>query len=90
MQIKAEFINPFLEASTIVFRDVLGLDLIRGKIGIKESPTPSYEIAIVIGIVGSFSGEVVYSMNKDTAYKMARKLVGDISETDLANEYRDI
>jgi len=90
MQIKADFINPFLEAATIVFRDVLGQDLIRGKIGIKDSPTPSHELAIIIGVVGSFSGEVVYSMNLDAAYKISRKLVPGLSDEDVQNEYKDI
>lgn len=90
MQIKADFINPFLEAATIVFRDVLGQDLIRGKIGIKDSPTPSHELAIIIGVVGSFSGEVVYSMNLDAAYKISRKLVPGLSDEDVKNEYKDI
>jgi chemotaxis protein CheX len=90
MQIKADFINPFLEAATIVFRDVLGQDLIRGKIGIKDSPTPSHELAIIIGVVGSFSGEVVYSMNFDAAYKISRKLVPGLSDEDVKNEYKDI
>ncbi|MCZ8156506.1 MAG: chemotaxis protein CheX [Leptospira sp.] len=90
MQIKADFINPFLEAATIVFRDVLGQDLIRGKIAIKDSPTPSHELAIVIGVVGSFSGEVVYSMNLDAAYKISRKLVPGLSDEDVQNEYKDI
>ncbi|EMY70921.1 chemotaxis protein CheX [Leptospira vanthielii] len=90
MQIKADFINPFLEAATIVFRDVLQQDLIRGKIGIKDSPTPSHEIAIIIGVVGSFSGEVVYSMNLDAAYKVSRKLVPGLSDEDVKNEYKDI
>ncbi len=90
MQIKADFINPFLEAATIVFRDVLGQDLIRGKIGIKDSPTPSHELAIIIGVVGSFSGEVVYSMNMDAAYKISRKLVPGLSDADVQNEYKDI
>ncbi|GBF50773.1 inhibitor of MCP methylation [Leptospira ryugenii] len=90
MQIKADFINPFLEAATIVFRDVLGQDLIRGKIGIKDSPTPSHEIAIIIGVVGSFSGEVVYSLNLDAAHKIAKKLVPGLSDADVQNEYKDI
>lgn len=90
MQIKADFINPFLEAATIVFRDVLQTDMIRGKIAIKDTPTPSHEVAIVIGVVGSFSGEVVYSMNYDAAYKISRKLVPGLSDDDVKNEFKDI
>jgi chemotaxis protein CheX len=90
MQIKADFINPFLEAATIVFRDVLQLDLIRGKIGIKDSPAPSHEIAIIVGVIGSFSGEVVYSMNYDTAYKISGRLAPGMSLADIKNEYKDM
>jgi chemotaxis protein CheX len=90
MQIKADFINPFLESATIVFRDVLKTELIRGKIGIKDSPVPSHELAIIIGVVGSFSGEVVYSLNYDAAYKMSSRLVPGMSLDDLKNEYKDI
>ncbi|MCG9876404.1 MAG: chemotaxis protein CheX [Leptospiraceae bacterium] len=90
MQIKADFINPFLEAATIVFRDVLQSDLIRGKIGIKDSPAPSHELAIIVGVIGSFSGEVVYSMNYDTAYKISGRLVPGMSLSDIKNEYKDM
>ncbi|WCL50311.1 chemotaxis protein CheX [Leptospira sp. GIMC2001] len=90
MQIKADFINPFLEAATIVFRDVLQTDLIRGKIGIKDSPEPSHELAIIVGVIGSFSGEVVYSLNYDAAYKISSKLVPGMSPEDLKNEFKDM
>jgi chemotaxis protein CheX len=90
MQIKADFINPFLEAATIVFRDVLQTELIRGKIGIKDSPAPSHEIAIIVGVIGSFSGEVVYSLNYDSAYKISGKLVPGMPIEDIKNEYKDM
>lgn len=90
MQIKADFINPFLEAATIVYRDVLKTELLRGKIGIKDSPTPNHELAIIVGVVGSFSGEVVYSLNYDAAYKIAGKLVPGMSKEDIESEYKDM
>lgn len=90
MQIKADFINPFLEAATIVFRDVLQTELIRGKIGIKDSPAPSHELAIIIGVIGSFSGEVVYSMNYDCAYKISAKLAPGMPLEEIKNEYKDM
>jgi chemotaxis protein CheX len=90
MQIKADFINPFLEAATIVFRDVLQTDLIRGKIGIKDSPSPSHELAIIVGVIGSFSGEVVYSMNYDAAYKISGKLAPGMPLEEIKNEYKDM
>jgi chemotaxis protein CheX len=90
MEIRAEFVNPFIEAASLVFRDSLQLDLIRGKLKIRESPVPSYEVAIVIGVVGSYKGEIVYSLNYDAAFKMAKKLMPSLSEQDLRDEYKDI
>lgn len=90
MEIRAEFVNPFIEAASIVFKDVLQLELIRGKLKIKESPAPSFEVAIVIGVIGSYKGEVVYSMNLDAAYKMARKLVPSLTDDSIKDEYKDI
>ncbi|MCB1141110.1 MAG: chemotaxis protein CheX [Leptospiraceae bacterium] len=90
MEIRAEFVNPFIEAASLVFRDSLQLDLIRGKLKIRESPVPSYEVAIVIGVVGSYKGEIVYSLNYDAAFKMAKRLMPTLTEEDLRDEYKDI
>ncbi|EPG67675.1 chemotaxis protein CheX [Leptospira wolffii] len=90
MQIRAELVNPFLEAATIVFRDILNTDLIRGKIGIKDTPETTLELAIIIGVLGTFNGEVVYGLNYDAAYKIAKKLMPGMSDEDIKNEYKDI
>lgn len=87
MQIRAELVNPFLEAATIVFRDVLKTDLIRGKIGIKDNPETNLELSIVIGVIGTFNGEVVYGLNYDAAYKIAGVLMPGMSEQEIKNEF---
>ena len=43
----AEYINPFLEAANLVFKDMLGLNLLRGKTTIKNNPMPGRDIAIL-------------------------------------------
>ena len=90
MEIRAEFVNPFIEAASLVFKDSLKVELIRGKLKIKESPAPSHEVAIVIGVVGSYKGVVVYSMNFDAAYKMAKQLVPSLDDESIKDEYKDI
>ena len=62
MNLNAEYVNPFLEAASAVFKAILNVDLRRGKLIIKESPIPSLDIAILIGITGGVTGEIVYSM----------------------------
>jgi len=90
MMIKAEFVNPFLEAAALVFRDMLGAELLRGKTSIKQTPTPSHEIAIIVGVTGKITGQVVYSMNLDTALKLCMKLMPGMTRESLQTEYRDV
>lgn len=90
MNINAEFVNPFLEAASSVFKSILNVDLRRGKLVIKESPIPSMDVAIIIGITGGVTGEVVYSMGFNMVQKIAEILAPGLSEEQIKNEYKDI
>jgi chemotaxis protein CheX len=90
MNINAEFVNPFLEAASAVFKSILNVDLRRGKLVIKESPIPSMDIAIIIGITGGVTGEVVYSMGFNMVYKVASILAPGLSDEQIKSEYKDI
>ncbi len=90
MNINAEYVNPFLEAASAVFKSILGVDLRRGKLVIKESPVPAMDIAIIIGITGGVTGEVVYSMEFNMVKKIADILAPGLSEEQIKGEYKDI
>jgi chemotaxis protein CheX len=90
MNINAEYVNPFLEAASAVFKSILNVDLRRGKLVIKESPVPAMDIAIIIGITGSITGEVVYSMEFNMVKKIADILAPGLSEDQIKHEYKDI
>jgi chemotaxis protein CheX len=90
VNINAEFVNPFLEAASAVFKKILNVDLRRGKLVIKESPIPSLDVAILIGITGGVTGEVVYSMGYNMVYKIAQALVPGLNEEQVKGEYKDI
>ncbi|MDH5656053.1 MAG: chemotaxis protein CheX [Spirochaetia bacterium] len=90
MMIKAEFVNPFLEAAALVFKDMLSAELLRGKTTIKQTPAPSHEIAIILGVTGKITGKVVYSMNLDTAIKLCLKLMPGTTRESLQTEYTDV
>jgi chemotaxis protein CheX len=90
MNINAEYINPFLEAASAVFKSVMGVDLRRGKLSIKEYPEPSHEVAIIIGITGAVTGELVYSMSYGMVFKIANILAPGLSEEQVKTEYKDI
>ena len=90
MNINAEFVNPFLEAASAVFKSILNVDLRRGKLVIKENAIPSLDIAIIIGITGGVTGEVVYSMGFNMVNKIAEILAPGLTENQIKSEYKDI
>ncbi|HOT45258.1 MAG TPA: chemotaxis protein CheX [Spirochaetota bacterium] len=90
VNINAEFVNPFLEAASAVFKSILNVDLRRGKLVIKESPIPSLDVAILIGITGGVTGEVVYSMGYNMAFKIAQTLVPGLTDDQVKHEYKDV
>ncbi|MBN1531880.1 MAG: chemotaxis protein CheX [Spirochaetes bacterium] len=90
MNINAEFVNPFLESAGAVFKQIMNVDLRRGKLVIKESPVPSLDVAIMIGITGGVTGEVVYSLGFNMVYKIANILAPGLSEEQIKHEYKDI
>lgn len=87
---KAEFVNPFLEGTIHVFNQLMQEPVIRGRTSIKKSPAPSHEIAIVFSVTGAASGQIVYSMNAETAYKIAEKLMPGTDRATIEKEYRDV
>jgi chemotaxis protein CheX len=90
MNINAEYVNPFLEAASAVFKSVVNVDLKRGKLSIKEAPEPSLDVAILIGITGDINGEVVYSMNYGMVNKICSILAPGLTETQTKTEFKDI
>ncbi|HOW82396.1 MAG TPA: chemotaxis protein CheX [Spirochaetota bacterium] len=90
MNINAEFVNPFLEAASAVFKSILNVDLRRGKLIIKESPIPSMDVSIIIGITGAVTGEVVYSLGFNMVTKIAEILAPGLSPEQIKGEYKDI
>lgn len=90
MNINAEYVNPFLEAASAVFKQLLNVDLRRGKLILKEVPQPSHDVAIIIGITGAVTGQVVFSMSLEMVKKIAQILTPGLTEKDLMNEWKDI
>ncbi len=90
MNINAEYVNPFLEAASAVFKSIVGVDLRRGKLVIKESPIPSMDVSIIIGITGGVTGEVVYSMGFNMVTKIADILAPGLTPEQIKSEYKDI
>ncbi len=88
--INANFVNPFLESATGVFKTVLGADLRRGRIVLKEQTDPTHQVAIIIGIVGAVTGQVVFNMTEEAAIKISRHLAPQMTDSELKTEFPDI
>lgn len=80
---KAEFANPFITAATSTFLKEVGVKLARKELKIKESPVPSQAISIVIGVTGAVRGQVVYSMDENVAYAVAKAMLPGKLPVDL-------
>ena len=78
--LNAEYVNPFLEAANAVFKTVLKCDLRRGKLSIKDNPSPNADVSIIIGITGGVTGEVVYGMEFEMVNNVAKVLAPNLSE----------
>lgn len=71
---KAEWINPFISNAIEVFEQMANLKLEKTNLTVKEDPTPSNDISIIVGIAGFIQGQVVYSLKDHTAQRIAQAL----------------
>jgi chemotaxis protein CheX len=66
-----QYINPFIEASKNVLKEVAGIDLSLGKVYIKNAPYTSGNVVIIVGITGKIKGQAVFSLSNDVARAIA-------------------
>lgn len=78
-----EYINPFIEASQTVLKQIANLDVKLGKIFIKSSPYDSDSVVIIIGITGKIRGQVIFTMSKDVAKEIASSMMSGMPVPEL-------
>jgi chemotaxis protein CheX len=80
---RAEFINPFVQAVTEVLESELGAAPVRGSIGLARSAYTSNEVTAVVAVAGEVAGMVMFAMTSKTATGMVSKILGqDFPEFD--------
>ena len=72
---KAEFANPFISAAVTTFKKELKVSLSRNALFVKNSPVPTKDISIIIGVTGVVRGQIVYSMDDNVAYAVAKAML---------------
>ena len=73
---KVQFINPFIEAAHDVFEQITHQSLSLGSPSLTTTPLTSHEINVIIGITGTISGQVLYSMEPKVALSIAGAMMG--------------
>lgn len=80
---KVEFVNPFIQAATEVLEAELGGSAERGDLGLTKSAFTTDEVTALVGVTGTVSGMVLYSMSEATARGIASRMMGqDFGEFD--------
>ena len=72
---QVEYINPFIQSLTNVFRTMLNCELERKSLSLKDNTSPTYEVTGVIGLTGKASGAVVLSLSRSVSFKVVETLL---------------
>lgn len=75
---RVEYINPFVETSYRVLKEVLGgADVKRGSLYLKSTAMPVMGVAALVGLAGDVEGRVLFDMSFETALNIASKMNGE-------------
>ena len=68
---RVEYINPFVESTFSVLKEVLNCDVKRGDIYLKPTSMSIMGVAALVGLAGDVEGRVLFDMSKSTALHIA-------------------
>ena len=71
---KAEYVNPFYQATRDVFKLMLDLEITRGQLEI--APCQGQEVAVSIGLTGDITGLVIFSFPRKTTLEIVKIMSG--------------
>ena len=78
-----EYINPFIEASQTVLKQIANIDAKLGKVYLKNAPYASEDIIIMVGLTGKIRGQVIFSMSKKLAMSIASSMMFGMPVTEF-------
>ncbi|MCT4563008.1 MAG: chemotaxis protein CheX [Maledivibacter sp.] len=80
---KAEYINPFIQASKEILTQMTHMNFQVGKPTLKSSPFDANDIIILIGITGDIKGQAILSLDEAMALNVVSKMMGGMEITML-------
>lgn len=78
-----EYINPFIEASQTVIKQIASLDAKLGKVYLKTAPYRSEDIIIMVGLTGKIRGQAIFSMTRDLGMRIASSMMMGMAVTEF-------
>ncbi len=82
---RIEYINPFVESSCEIMEEVLGTDIEKEELYLKDTTTPILGVAVFIGLAGVVKGRVLIDMSNETAMNIFEQMAGE--REDVLSEY---
>jgi len=83
LNLKADLINPFLEAAFDILKRMGKTEASRGQLGLVSSPVKGDEVNAAVGVTGDLLGQVVFCMSEKTAVKLASNMLKGLPITSL-------
>lgn len=78
-----EYINPFIEASQTVIKQIASLEAKLGKVYLKTAPYRSEDIIIMVGLTGKIRGQAIFSMTRALGMKIASSMMMGMPVTEF-------
>jgi len=88
MNLKAEFINPFLEATVSVVKTMAALEPVPGTPSIKKESSSHGDISGIVGITGEAEGSLSITFHKDCILHITSQMLGE-EKKEINNEVKD-
>jgi chemotaxis protein CheX len=74
---RVEYINPFVESTYNVLKEVLNSEVKRGEIYLKNTSMAIMGVAALVGLAGDVEGRVLFDMTKATALHIVSVMNGE-------------
>ena len=88
MSMKAEFINPFLEATVSVIKTMASVDPVPGKPYIKNGNSAVGDVSGIVGITGEAEGSLCLTFSRQCILHIVSKMFGE-TQSEINDEVKD-
>ena len=88
MGMKAEFINPFLDATVSVIKTMASLEPVPGKPSIKKDVGSTGDVSGIVGITGEAEGSLCITFSKECILFVISKMVGE-EQKEINDDVKD-